>query len=273
MVRQSECVEFLQWCLPRLRMQWSGFRKVRSQVCKRIVRRIKALDFDNFEQYRRYLMLDDDEWRRLDSMCRITISRFFRDRGVFEALETEVLPALAAAVLERGERALRIWSCGCASGEEVYATAVLWEVRIAERAPSIELDIIATDSDPGMLERAQRGTYSAGSVRELPVDLRRSAFEETGEPYRVRNRLKRQVSWLCQDVRSECPDGPFDLILCRNLVLTYFDEELQLEVMKRVAAVLRSGGALVVGSHESLPPHELGLEPWSPTLPIYRRFA
>ena len=61
-------------------------------------------------------------------------------------------------------------------------------------------------------------------------------------------------------MRSECPDGPFDLILCRNLVLTYFDEELQLEVMKRVAAVLQPGGALVVGSHESLPPHELGLE-------------
>ena len=161
MVRQSECVEFLQWCLPRLRMQWSGFRKVRSQVCKRIVRRIKALDFDNFEQYRRYLMLDDDEWQRLDSMCRITISRFFRDRSVFGALETDVMPALAAAVLERQERALRIWSCGCASGEEVYALAVLWQVRVAERAPSIELEIIATDSDPRMSGRSAAPTAPA----------------------------------------------------------------------------------------------------------------
>lgn len=270
-MRQGECVEFLQWCLPRLRMRWAGFRKVRSQVCKRITRRIKELEFNDFNEYRRYLQLDDEEWQRLDSMCRITISRFFRDRGVFEALEEEVLPALATAAIERDERSLRIWSCGCASGEEVYAIAVLWEVRVAERTPWIDLEIVATDSDSRMLERAQRGTYGAGSIRELPVDLRRAAFEETGEPYRVCNRHKKRVTWICQDVRSDSPDGPFDLILCRNLVLTYFDEALQIEVMKRVVEALRQGGALIVGSHESLPPPFLGCEQWLPTLPIYRR--
>jgi chemotaxis protein methyltransferase CheR len=271
MVRQGECVEFLQWCLPRLRMRWAGFRKVRSQVCKRIARRMKELDFDDIGEYRRYLQLDDDEWQRLDAMCRITISRFFRDRAVFEALETEVFPALASAAIDREERTIKIWSCGCASGEEVYAIAVLWKVRVAERTPWIDLEIIATDSDERMLERARRGTYGAGSVKELPVDLRRSAFEKAGEPYRVRNSLQRQVSWLCQDIRSESPEGPFDLILCRNLVLTYFDEELQLEVMNRVVSALRVGGALVIGSHESLPPHDIGCEPWSPSLPIFRR--
>jgi chemotaxis protein methyltransferase CheR len=272
MVRQGECVEFLQWCLPRLRMRWAGFRKVRSQVCKRIARRLKELEFDDFNEYRRYLQLDDQEWHRLDAMCRITISRFFRDRGVFEALEEDVLPTLASAALEREEKALKIWSCGCASGEEVYAIAVLWEVRVAENAPWIDLEIIATDSDQRMLDRAQRATYGAGSIRELPVDLRRAAFE-AGEPYRVCHRHKKRVTWICQDVRNESPDGQFDLILCRNLVLTYFDEELQLEVMNRVVKGLRPGGALVIGSHESLPPHLVGFEPWSPTLPVYRFVA
>lgn len=271
MVKQAECVEFLQWCLPHLRMRWPGFRKVRSQVCKRIGRRIGELGLEDFKAYRKYVESHAEEWMRLDSMCRITISRFFRDHGVFEALEAEVFPALASAAIERGDRTLRIWSCGCASGEEVYAVIVLWEVRVAERTPWIDLEVIATDADPRMLERAQRGVYDVGSIRELPIDLRRSAFEGTREPYRVRHRLRERVSWRCQDVRDATPPGPFDLILCRNLVLTYFDEALQLEVMKRVVAVLCRGGALVIGSHEGLPPHDLGCDPWIASLPIYRR--
>jgi chemotaxis protein methyltransferase CheR len=174
-------------------------------------------------------------------------------------------------VLERGDRSLRIWSCGCASGEEVYAVAVLWKVRIAERTPWMDVEIIGTDADPHMLERARRGVYSAGSVRELPVALRRSAFEETGDTYRVRRRLRESVSWARQDVREQAPPGPFDLVLCRNLALTYFEEELQREVMARVGAVLRRGGALVIGSHESLPPDVDGWERWSASLPIYRK--
>jgi chemotaxis protein methyltransferase CheR len=271
MVKQAECVEFLQWCLPKLRMRWLGFRKVRSQVCKRIGGRIGELDLEDFNAYRKYVESHAEEWMRLDAMCRITISRFFRDHGVFEALETEVFPALASAAIERGDRALRIWSCGCASGEEVYAVIVLWEVRVSERTPWLDLEVIATDADPRMLERAKRGVFDAGSIRELPIDLRRSAFEGIGEPFRVRNRLRKRVLWSCQDVRDATPPGPFDLILCRNLVLTYFDEELQLEVMKRVVEVLRDGGALVIGSHESLPPHDIGCDPWMASLPIYRR--
>jgi len=100
-MRQADCVEFLQWCLPRLHMRWPGFRKVRSQVCKRIRRRLTSLALDELEAYQRYLETHADEWPHLDAMCRITISRFYRDRGVFEALETEVLPALATAARRR----------------------------------------------------------------------------------------------------------------------------------------------------------------------------
>jgi chemotaxis protein methyltransferase CheR len=273
MVSQAECTKFLKWCLPRLRMRWAGFRKVRSQVCKRIARRMRELDFDDLDAYRRYLQLDDEEWRRLDGMCRITISRFFRERGVFEALENDVLPALASAALERGDHTLKIWSCGCASGEEVYGMIALWEGRVAQGHPEIDLEVVATDADPQMLERARRGVYGSSSIRELPVDLWRFAFEGAGEPYRVRTRLRERVSWRCQDVRDTTPEGLFDLILCRNLVLTYFDQELQLEVMPRVLEVLRPGGALVIGSHESLTPYDLGCDHWGGPLPIFRRLT
>ena len=254
-------------------MRWSGFRKVRSQVCKRIGRRLFDLDLEDFGAYRRYLQSHAEEWARLDAMCRVTISRFFRDRGVFVALETEVFPALASAALGRGDHTLKIWSCGCASGEEAYTLAILWDARVAARIPGMDLEITGTDADPGMLERARRGAYTAGSIRDLPEDLRRAAIESAGELLRVRDRVREQVTWQCQDVRVEAPPGPFDLILCRNLVPTYFDQALQREVMDRVVAALRPGGALVIGPHECLPALALECEPWSAKLPIYRRLG
>lgn len=272
-MRQTECIEFLQWCLPRLRMRWPGFRKVRNQVCKRVARRMRELDFDDLDAYRRYLQLDDKEWAYLDAMCRITISRFYRDRGVFEELEGEVLPALAEAAGRYGSDSIRAWSCGCASGEEVYALAVVWRARVQEGFPDIELSILGTDSDERMLERARQGIYKAGSVRELPVDLQRAAFEGSRETYQVRRHLRESVTWQCQDVREEAPPGPFDLVLCRNLVLTYFDDELQREVMDRVGGVVRPGGALVVGSQETLPEGLTGWEYWGGSRPILRRAA
>jgi chemotaxis protein methyltransferase CheR len=270
MVRQAECVEFLQWCLPRMRMRWEGFRKVRSQVCKRIGRRMRELDLEDFGGYKRYLEAHSEEWTRLDGMSRVTISRFYRDRGVFEALETEVLPELSAAALERCEGVIRAWSCGCASGEEAYSLAIVWRARVATRFPQVQLEIIATDADPGMIERARSGVYSEGSLRELPPDLRQAAFEGIGEGHRIRASFREGVDWLVQDVRTESPRGPFDLVLCRNLVLTYYDETLQREVIERVASAIRPRGAAVIGSHERFPDLDASFEAWSGALPIYR---
>jgi chemotaxis protein methyltransferase CheR len=254
-------------------MRWEGFRKVRSQVCKRIDRRMSELGLEDHTGYRRYLELHDGEWTQLDRMCRVTISRFYRDRGVFEMLGNEVLPELASVARGSERNVVTAWSCGCASGEEAYSLAVLWHGRVAEGFPETVLKIEATDSDPRVLERAREGNYTEGSIRELPVDLRQTAFEGEEEPYRIREDLCESMIWRCQDVRKETPPGPFDLLLCRNLVLTYFDKALQREVMEGVMAALRPGGALVIGSHERLPLLSVELEPWSASLPIYRRIA
>src|SRR5438477_9810042 len=121
-----DCVEFLQWALPRLRMRWDGFRKVRRQVCRRIERRSRELGLTDLAAYRDYLERRPDEWARLDALCRVTISRFYRDRETFAALEQEVLPALA-----RGGAEIEVWSAGCASGEEPYTLALLWKLELA----------------------------------------------------------------------------------------------------------------------------------------------
>jgi chemotaxis protein methyltransferase CheR len=249
----AECVAFLQWALPRLRLRWAGFRKVRRQVCRRISRRQAELGLDGVDAYRARLESDPAEWGVLERLCRITISRFWRDRALFEALRDEVLPALGPDVAA--------WSAGCASGEEPYSL-----VLAAEEA-GVGLRVLATDVDPVLLERARRARYPESSLRELPPELRRRAFE--GEL--LKREYRARIECALHDLRTGPPDGPFDLVLCRNLLFTYFEEELQREVGGQLAASVRPGGALVVGRHETLPDGLEGLEPWPASYGVYRR--
>ncbi len=257
-MKHPDCTAFLQWVLPRLGFRWPGFRKVRRQVCRRIQRRIAALGLESFDAYRRYLESHAEELAQLDRLCRITISRFFRDRGVFERLEREILPLLAANALGR-VAPVRAWSAGCASGEEPYSLAVVWRFGVAPRFPGVEIEIVASDADPHMLERARRGEYSPGTLRELPARWRDLAFRRSGETYHLKDDFKRGITLLSQDLRAEMPGGPFDLVLCRNLAFTYFDPPLQRRILKDLAARLRPGGVLVIGGHESLP-DDTGME-------------
>jgi chemotaxis protein methyltransferase CheR len=221
---------------------------VRRQVCKRVQRRIAALGLSGAEEYRRFLERRSEEWPVLDSLCRIPISRFFRDRRVFEALEREVLPELA-----REKAAIRAWSAGCASGEEPYSLELLWELRVRSQFPHVSLHITASDSDAGLLERARRAVYAPSSLREVPSDIRSAAFVQIDGAYQLRPELTHGIDFRCEDLRRALPPGPFDLVLCRNLAFTYFDPALQLEILARIRERLSSGGVLIIGAHESLP--------------------
>ena len=251
-MKHADCTAFLQWALPRLGFRWAGFRKVQRQVCRRIRQRIATLGLEGFDEYRRYLEVHDSELRSLDGLCRVTISRFYRDRGVFEHLVREALPRLVGRAIER-RTPVRAWSAGCASGEEAYTLAIAWRLEVATRFPGAELEIVATDADPHMLDRARRGIYSAGTLRELPSPWREQVFRPSGETFRLKRGFKRGIEWLNQDLRAEMPEGPFDLVLCRNLAFTYFDPPLQQRIQEALAARLRAGGLLVIGGHESLP--------------------
>lgn len=252
-VKDTECVRFLQWALPRLRLRWPGFRKVRKQVCKRLARRLRELGLPELPAYAAYLDAHQEEWAVLDGLCHITISRFYRDRAVFDYLDRKILPALTESSLRRGNNTLHCWSAGCASGEETYTLLLLWTVRHATRAPISDMRVVATDVDERVLERARKGCYSGGSLRELPPDLLAAGFERPARLYCVKEALRNKVSFQRQDLRTAMPAGPFDLILCRNAAFTYFDEALQQEVLQRLRERLPSGGVLVLGRHEALP--------------------
>jgi chemotaxis protein methyltransferase CheR len=258
----DRCVAFLQWALPHLGLRWAGFRKVRRQVCRRIARRVAALGLDGgLDAYRAYLETHPDEWAVLESLTPVTISRFARDRAVFDALARVVVPALERAARAEGRDRLAAWSAGCASGEEAYTLAVLW--------PS--MDVLATDVHPAVLERARRATYPASTLRELASEERAAAFVQRDGEHVVRPEHAAHVTVARHDLRDPPPPGPFDLVLCRNVAFTYFAPEGQRSVLARLADVMRPGGALVVGLHEALPEPAAPFEPWPGARAVHRR--
>jgi chemotaxis protein methyltransferase CheR len=270
-MNDPEGVAFLQWCLPRLGLRWPGFRKVRRRVYKRIDRRIGGLGLPNVSAYRGYLERHPEEWTFLDTLCRIPISRFYRDRAVFESLGREVLPELAQIATAAGDRELSAWSLGCASGEEPYTLAIVWHERCAARVPGLRLRIVATDVDEEALARAARGCYRPGSLKELPADLLARAFVPSGPELCVKPPYRSGMVFLEQDVRTAAPPERFHLVLCRNVAFTYFDDARQRATLRAIEERLVPGGALVLGSTESLPAGAEGFERWSPGIPVYRR--
>lgn len=267
-MKDRDCINLLQWALPRLHMDWHGFRKVRGQVCKRIQRRMHSLSIPDADLYRAHLEQHADEWPRLRHLCRITISRFWRGKGAYLSLESDVMPTLARQAIQRGEDSLHIWSAGCASGEEPYSVALLWELTLRDRFPPLALHVLATDIDDAVLARAQAACYGRGSLKDLPAAWRAIAFRRIDDTFCLHHRFKHDVTFRHHDVCDAPPGAGFDLILCRNLVFTYFDDSQQRAFVEHALNALAPGGALMLGSHEQPPADERRLKVW-PALPSF----
>lgn len=272
-MNDTECVQFLQWALPHLHMRWPGFRRVRSQVCKRLHRRVEQLQLENLSDYRAYLTSHSEEWAVLDTLCQITISRFYRDKMVFSFLEQAIFPYLINMLKRRRETELRIWCAGCGAGEEPYTLAMLWAICFQSYFPSIRLTILGTDINPKMLERAKQACYPYSAIKNLPPPWREQAFDKQDEQYYLRPIFQPNVEFQCQDIRKKTVKDtqPFHLICCRNLVFTYFDMPLQQEVVQSLHASLVDDGILMIGVHERLPPESEKFKAWHERLGIYLR--
>ncbi len=266
----SECVAFLQWALPRLRLSWHGFRRVRGLVRKRLQRRMTELGIADLSAYRHHLEPHPSEWDVLDGLCRFPISRFGRDRDVFEHLRRDTLPALAKLARERRDHEVRCWSAGCASGEEPYTLRILWDLGLEPPISPPPLRILATDVDNVLLSRARQACYTASSLRDLPPEWVSRAFLRSDSLFRLADRFRQGVEFLEQDVREQTPEGRFHLVLCRNLALTYFDDPTRRDALIRIVDHMIIGGFLVIGKHEVLPQSEATLAGCPAHLGIYR---
>jgi chemotaxis protein methyltransferase CheR len=267
----NQCITFLQWALPQLRMRWPGFRKVRHQVCKRVHKRILALGLTSLDAYRFYLTKHPDEGGTLDALCRITISRFYRDKALHGLLERHLIPEIAEQIRQQGMQTLRIWSAGCASGEEPYSLAILWRMQLAWRFQDIDLKILATDADLHLLQRARTACYEVSSLKDLPEPWREAAFTKSDRQHCLHTVFKKQVLFAEHDVRNRMPTTAMHMILCRNLVYTYYTKDLQREITQRFHASLLPGGTLVLGTRETLPDDCPGFTLLSSKASIYRK--
>ena len=260
----TEFEAFLEEALPPLGLSPTPFR--RRNIRRRVVQRMGSHGIHDFPPYLSLLRGSSAEREVLRSFLNVTISRFYRNRKVFESLARHVLSPLAS----KGNPA-RAWSAGCASGEEAFTLRILWEMLPGPRPP---LFILATDVDAECLLRATEGLYPESSLREVPGPVAEEFFRKEAGKYRLREDVVRSVTFQRHDLLSDPPPGVFDLILCRNAAFTYFAFPNRFAVAGAIASALPPGGALVLGRTEKLPP---GASAWFapayPTGNIYRRFC
>jgi chemotaxis protein methyltransferase CheR len=256
--------EFRQ-LLEHLDRPWAGFRKVRKGVKKRIRRHMAELGCSTIEQYLRVLPRRPGARAACEQCLRVTISRFFRDRQLWQALGERILPDLVT----RFSPPIRIWSAGCACGEEPYSLAILWE----ELGRPAALDLVATDTGADCLARACAGVFFRSSLKRLPDGLLERYFcpQKGGRQYLIRLHRLPSIRWQQHDLLGPpFEEGPFHLILLRNNLLTYYQGPDLLAGSARIMAALSPGGYLVTGSHETPPlgPFRLKRDPGCPW--IYR---
>lgn len=252
-------------------LSWQGYRKVRKGVKKRVWRHMQDLGCRSMGDYLERLEQNAEARSQCGLALAVPISRFFRDQGLWQALESHLLPERISA----GRGRIRVWSAGCACSEEVYSLKILWEQmrRSADALPV--LDIMATDLHPLHLERAETGEYSLSSLREVPENTKAAWFaaEPGGRRFRVKPTVKAGITWQRHDFFSAPPGSGFDLILARNNLLTYYQSSRILALLEDIVKALSDGGYLIIGSREKLPFQPSALRP-CPILPFaFKRTA
>lgn len=226
---------------------WRGFRKVRKGVVKRIRKHMASLNCNSISEYIDTLESRPIEEEILQSHLRITISRFNRDRQLWDYLADHALPRL----LQQTDK-LKIWSAGCSCGEEVYSLKILWHMHFSSY-PAIS--ILATDANPNCLERAQAGIYQKSSLREISEDIVSNCFiqSKSQNEYAILPLFQENIIWQQHNFLSLPPDEKFHVIFLRNNLLTYYNSTLQFAALSNILRSLSPGGYLVTGSHEILP--------------------
>jgi chemotaxis methyl-accepting protein methylase len=217
---------------------------------RRIKTRMRAKGMDTYESYMNLLDREPREMDRLVDALTINVTRFFRNRAVWDLVATHVVPSLWFSERE----SIRVWSAGCATGEEALTAAILFHRHAAVNGMLAQIDrvsITGTDVDAGAVQAATRATYSEADVAELGTELRHRYFQEAA-PFEPAAGVRRLVRYVRHDLlKDPYPTEPQDVIICRN-VLIYFDRAVQQQVIDGFRDALAPGGYLILGKVESL---------------------
>lgn len=220
-------------------------------ILRRITVRQRACGMPNLRAYLKLVGQNLTERGRLIKSLTIHVSQFFRNPSTFRAIREDVLPTILTNKRAGGGRALRLWSVGCACGEEAYSLAILLLEVGAQVVQEYSTTIYATDIDPGSLHRAKEARYPAHSVANVPRRWMQRYFTQDGDRYRVMAEARRLVYFKGHNILDPVPFGRIDLVVCRN-VLIYMTEALQERVVLALSDALNPGGFMVLGKVEGL---------------------
>jgi two-component system, chemotaxis family, CheB/CheR fusion protein len=221
-------------------------------IIRRLKRRMAATGSESIEEYTQYLDDRPEEYRQLVSSFLIKVTEFFRDPEMFAYLKEEVLPELLETARENGNQ-LRIWSAGCATGEEAYTLAILFSEVLGDEAGHFNVRIFATDIDDSAVNFARHGIYPPSALSNLSEEQIDRYFTREGHQYQIKKAIRSMIIFGEHDLARRSPFPHIDLVVSRN-VLIYFTPELQRRVLQLFAYSLRDDGYLVLGKAESTSP-------------------
>ncbi|NBH11336.1 CheR family methyltransferase [Amycolatopsis sp. SID8362] len=245
---------------------FTGYK--RSSLMRRVRRRMSQVEIDSYADYIDQLQVNSDEFVALFNTILINVTGFFRDPDAWDHLREHVLPALLA---ERGsELPIRVWSAGCAGGQEAYSLAMLFADALGIEAFRQRVKIYATDVDDEALAQARHAAYTPAEVEGLTEAQLEQYFELQGSRYCFRKDLRRSVIFGRNDLVQDAPISRIDLLVCRN-TLMYFNAETQTKVLERFHFALAPRGVLFLGKAEMLLSHARIFEPLDLKRRVFRK--
>ncbi|MFC1859366.1 CheR family methyltransferase [Thermodesulfobacteriota bacterium] len=257
--------------LIQLEFSWSGYRKVRKGVKKRIRRHMQKIGCHTTTSYLEKIKYKPEIREECERLMTVSISRFFRDRQFWLTLQKKLLPDM----INLKRESARVWSAGCACGEEVYSFNMVWDCMKKSNENLPEIEITATDLNPVVLEKAKAGVYRAGSLKEVPSELRSLYFDTKsgGTLFEVKHVIKKNITWKHHHILKDPPGSIFDIIFLRNNLLTYYQDRQKKAAFTKIVDCLSPSGVLIIGSNELLPFDTDQLVPVTPYQYVFRKDA
>jgi two-component system CheB/CheR fusion protein len=230
----------------------------RSTLQRRVDRRLSVVGIESYETYRQFLENEPDEFGQLFNTFLINVTAFFRDTAAWDYISTQVLPRLIES--KRKFDPIRVWSAGCATGEEAYTLAVVLAEALGIDEFKSRVKIYATDIDDHALAQARVGEYDEKSIDGVPPAMLDKYFEKTNGNYCFRRDLRRAIVFGRHDLLQDAPISRVDLLTCRN-TLMYFNAPAQARILARLHFALNEGAFLFLGRAETLLAHMSTFKP------------
>ncbi|MCA1066629.1 protein-glutamate O-methyltransferase CheR [Rossellomorea aquimaris] len=222
-----------------------------AQMKRRLIAFLEKKGFLSFSDLFKRMEKDEELYDEFLDRITINVSEFYRNYERWKVLEESILPQLL-----NENKELKVWSAACSTGEEPYTLAMI----LSNFFPLDQISVLASDIDQNVISNAKVGLYPERDLAEVPEMMKTKYFVQEGNFFKLKDSIKKTVTFKKQNLLSDTFDSHFDLIVCRN-VMIYFTDQAKSELYKKFSKALKPGGILFVGSTEQIfAPQQYGFE-------------